>query len=159
MKPDSKESNALHLWVVLARAAGAIARHASEDVARHELTLAEFGVLEALFHKGPMLQGELQRKILVSSGGMTYLVDRLIKRGLVKRVRCTEDARARWASLTKAGEDFVRRIFPAHRRAISEAVSGLNAVERRQAAALLRKLGLAAQAKLGNERTGKQDGK
>ncbi|HEY0777923.1 MAG TPA: MarR family transcriptional regulator, partial [Gemmatirosa sp.] len=78
------ERDALKLWVVLARAHAAIAARAAADIARHGLTLAEFGVLEALHHKGRMLLGEVQRSLLVSSGGVTYLVDRLERRGWVR---------------------------------------------------------------------------
>ena len=106
------ERDALKLWVVLSRAYTAITARAAADVARHDLTLAEFGVLEALFHKGRMLLGEVQRSLLVSSGGVTYLVDRLEARGLVRREACPEDRRARYAALTDAGVEFVHRHFP-----------------------------------------------
>jgi MarR family transcriptional regulator, 2-MHQ and catechol-resistance regulon repressor len=66
----------LELWVVLARAYEAVRRHAVADIARHELTPGEFGVLEALYHGEPLLLGELQQKVLVSSGGVTFLVER-----------------------------------------------------------------------------------
>ena len=115
---DDGTDLALKLWVVLARSFRAIEAHAEADVARHELTLAEFGVLEALFHKGPLLLGDLQRRILVSSGGVTWLVNRLVKRGLVERRPCEGDKRARYAALTPRGEAFVKRIFPEHAEAI-----------------------------------------
>jgi MarR family 2-MHQ and catechol resistance regulon transcriptional repressor len=66
----------LELWVVLARAYEAVRRHSVADIARHELTPGEFGVLEALYHGEPLLLGELQQKVLVSSGGVTFLVER-----------------------------------------------------------------------------------
>ena len=138
------KSSALKLWVVLTRAQAAVARLAEADIARHDLTIAEFGVLEALYHVGPLLLGDLQRKILVSSGGVTYLVDRLEKRGLVERVDCPEDRRARYAKLTPAGRRLIDRIFPQHERAIGEAVSGLTRAEQTQATALLKALGTAA---------------
>lgn len=131
----------LKLWVVLSRAQAAIEAHARADVERHGLTLAEFGILEALLHKGPMLLGEVQKKILVSSGGITYLVDRLEKKGLVERQQCPTDRRARYAALTPEGESLIRRIFPEHARALEEALSGLEDDEKREATALLRKLG------------------
>jgi MarR family transcriptional regulator, 2-MHQ and catechol-resistance regulon repressor len=140
------EDAALKLWVVLSRAHAAVARHAEADIARSGLTFAEFGVLEALYHKGPLLLGELQRKVLVSSGGVTYLVDRLEGRGLVERQECPEDRRARYAALTPAGEALVDRIFPEHARSIARAVSGLTKAEQAQATALLRSLGTAAEA-------------
>ena len=141
---DAGEAAALRLWVILSRAHEAIGRHAEADVARHGLTIAEFGILEALYHLGPMLLGELQRKILVSSGGVTYLVDRLEKRGLVRRDPCPEDRRARYATLTTEGKRLVARIFPDHARAIERAVSGLTRSDRERATVLLKQLGRAA---------------
>lgn len=131
----------LKLWVVLSRAQAAIEAHARADVERHDLTLAEFGILEALHHKGPMLLGEVQKKILVSSGGITYLVDRLEKKGLVERQECPTDRRARYAALTPAGEELIRRTFPEHARALADALAGLDDDEKREAITLLRKLG------------------
>lgn len=139
-------ATALKLWVVLARAHAAVARQVEADVARHGLTLAEFGVLEVLLHKGPLLVGEIQRKLLVSSGGMTWLVDRLIAKGLVERYACAEDRRARYARLTPAGRLLIARIFPDHEAAIARAVDGLSPAEQVRAAALLRTLGHAAEA-------------
>jgi len=143
---DAGEASALRLWVILSRAHAAIARHAEADVARHGLTIAEFAIIEALYHLGPMLLGELQRKILVSSGGVTYLVDRLENRGLVRREACPEDRRARYAALTPEGRRLMARIFPDHARAIERAMSGLTRTDRERAIALLKALGRAAEA-------------
>ena len=143
---DPGEASALRLWVILSRAHEAVARHAESDVARHGLTIAEFGILEALYHVGPMLLGELQRKILVSSGGVTYLVDRLEERGLVERQPCPSDRRARYAALTPEGKRLVARIFPDHAKAIDHAMAGLTRADRERAAALLKSLGRAADA-------------
>ena len=145
---DRKQESALKLWVVLARASATVAKHMEEDVAQHDLTGTEFGILEALYHKGPMLLGEIQRKILVTSGGITYLVDRLVAKGLVKREQCEEDRRARYAVLTPAGQSLIKRIFPGHAARIEQAMSGLTASEQKEATQLLRKLGLAAAARL-----------
>jgi MarR family 2-MHQ and catechol resistance regulon transcriptional repressor len=137
---DEETALALRTWIALARAHNAVSARAAADVARHDLTGAEFGVLEALYHKGPMLLSEVQRRILVSSGGITYLVDRLEKRGLVERRDCPGDRRARLAALTTEGEALVRRIFPEHAAVIRDALSGLGAEEKRQATRLLHAL-------------------
>ncbi|NIR58178.1 MAG: MarR family transcriptional regulator [Gammaproteobacteria bacterium] len=135
---------ALKTWVVLARAFNAVHAHARADVARHGLTIAEFAVLEALFHKGPLLLGEVQRKILVSSGGITYLIDRLAARGLVERRPSSHDRRAVYAALTEQGEALVRSIFPQHARAVQRALAGIDDREKAEVIRLLRKLGMAA---------------
>jgi MarR family transcriptional regulator, 2-MHQ and catechol-resistance regulon repressor len=139
---------ALKLYIVLSRAHLAVERHSQLDIARHDLSQGEFAIMEALFHKGPLLLGEVQRKILVSSGGVTYLVDRLEEDGLVERQECETDRRARYAALTRKGEKFMKKIFPDHASALERAVSGLTPAEKRQAIGLLRKLGTSAADKL-----------
>jgi MarR family 2-MHQ and catechol resistance regulon transcriptional repressor len=141
---DEAGAVALRLWVIMSRAHAAIAAHASADVARHGLTLAEFGILEALYHRGPMLLGEVQRRILVSSGGITFLVDRLTAKGLVERRTCEEDRRARYAALTPLGTELVARIFPEHAALLTHVMEGLTVEEQSTAADLMRDLGLHA---------------
>lgn len=143
---DVPTATALKLWVVLSRAAAAVEAHAVADMTRHGLTPAEFGVLEALHHKGPLLLGDVQRRTLVSSGGTTFLVDRLEKRGLVERRMCETDRRARYAALTPAGTALMAEIFPVHAEVIRRAMSGLGLADQREATDLLRVLGREASA-------------
>lgn len=143
---SAAQERALKLFVVLSRAYGAVAAHTERDIGRHGLSSTEFGVLEALYHKGPLLQGEVQRKILLSSGGITYTVDRLVEKGLVERRDCANDRRARYAALTPKGEELMQRIFPEHAAAVEQAMAGLSAKEQESLITQLRTLGLAAAA-------------
>ncbi len=138
------EELALKLWVVLSRAREAVEGHVRAHVAECGVTPGEFGVMEALYHKGPLLLGEVQRKILVSSGGVTYLVDRLEEKGLVERQDCPNDRRARYAALTDEGRKWMANVFPEHARRLTRALAGLSAEEKDSAVGLLRKLGLHA---------------
>ena len=138
---NSTNAPALKLWIVLSRAFAAVEARVKADVARHGLTPAEFGVLEALQHKGPMLLNEVKQKILVSSGGITYLIDRLAAKGLVERRDCPADRRASYAALTAEGEALMQRIFPEHAAMLESVLSGLTEEEQAQATALLRTLG------------------
>lgn len=135
------ESPALRLWVVLSRAFSAVESHARADFARHGLTPAEFGALEALHHKGPLLLGELQKKILVSSGGVTFVIDRLAQRGLVVRRRSASDRRASFVELTCDGTALMEKIFPAHEQVIERALSGIPDAEKEVLAGMLKQLG------------------
>ncbi len=135
---------ALKLWVVLSRAHASIYAHANAHAAEHGLSLTEFAILEALYHRGKMVLGDIQRRILVSSGGITFLVDRLADKGFVVRQECLEDRRAKYVALTREGTRLIREIFPSHARALSRAVSGLSPEEQQEAVRLLRTLGLAA---------------
>jgi MarR family 2-MHQ and catechol resistance regulon transcriptional repressor len=151
---SEREQGALQLWVKLSRAHNAIAAHAAADIARHGMTLAEFGILEALYHRGPLLLGEVQRRILVSSGGITFLVDRLTAKGLVERRQCPGDKRARYAELTAKGERFVAEAFPAHARALAHAVEALDDEELASVSSLLRQVGMGAAAQSIGEASG-----
>lgn len=142
---DVPTATALKAFVVLSRAASAVQAHSLADIERHGLTGAEFGVLEALYHRGPLLLGDVQRRTLVSSGGTTFLVDRLEKRGLVERRMCESDRRARYAALTAAGHELMGEIFPSHAEAIRRAMSGLGQADQRQLTELLHVLGKEAE--------------
>ena len=136
----------LKLYIVLSRASEAIHAHSKADIESHGLSFTEFAILEALYHKGPMLLNEVQKKILVSSGGITFLIDKLEKRSLVQRRPCESDRRARWAELTEEGRELMARIFPGHAEVIRRALSGLTPEEQQQLTALLKTLGTAAAA-------------
>lgn len=148
------QERALKLFVVLNRAATAVMGAVQADIARHGLSRGEFAALEALYHKGPLLVGELQRAVLKSSGGMTYVVDRLTEKGLVRRRACESDRRALYAELTEEGTALMDRIFPEHAAAIERAMAGLAAADQDRAIELLRRLGLAAAARTDRSREG-----
>jgi MarR family 2-MHQ and catechol resistance regulon transcriptional repressor len=137
---------ALKLYVVLTKAAASLHAHARSDIARHDLLESEFAILEALYHKGPLLLGEVQKRVLVSSGGTTFLIDKLADRGLVERAPCASDRRARYAKLTPAGTTLMKKIFPTHAEVIRRAMSGLGLADQRKLTALLKTLGTEAEA-------------
>lgn len=141
---DPTQLAALRLWIIMSRAHTAVSNHAAADIARHGLTLAEFAILEALYHRGPMLLGEVQKRILVSSGGITFLVDRLAAKGLVERRTCETDRRARYAALTDKGTAMVAEIFPAHADTLTRAMSGISTEDQKAITTLIRTMGLAA---------------
>jgi MarR family 2-MHQ and catechol resistance regulon transcriptional repressor len=120
--PDSR---ALKLWVVLSRAFNAVERHARADFNRIGLSPSEFGALEVLYHKGPLPLGALQKKILVSSGGMTFVVDRLAAKGLVERRSSATDRRSSEVTLTEAGAVWMSEVFPRHQQVLEHALSAL----------------------------------
>lgn len=144
----AKRDPALHLWVVLARAFDAVSRHARANIARFEIGTTEFGVLEVLYHKGEQPVCQVQRRILVESSTTTYVVDKLVERGLVRRRASDTDRREVLLALTPAGRRIAKQIFPAHAAAIRHAVGALSPQEQIQAARLVRTLGLGAAERL-----------
>lgn len=139
----------LKLWVVLARAFDAVERHSRASITHFGLGTTEFGVLEVLYHKGELPVCDVQRRILVESSSTTYVVDKLVKRGLVRRRHSGKDRRVVLLRLTPSGRRLIGRIFPTHARAIHDAVAALRPREQAQAVRLLRALGLGAAERLG----------
>jgi MarR family transcriptional regulator, 2-MHQ and catechol-resistance regulon repressor len=137
---DAGSARAYDLWVDLARAHAALSAYVSAVAARHGLSLTELHLLETLLAEGPIPLGELQRHVLVSSGGVTFLVDRLVVKGLVKRRLSTVDRRSCMAALTPKGAKLVARVQPLHAAAIRRASSVLTRSQRRVLDALLRTL-------------------
>lgn len=137
----AQEVLALDTYIKLSRACSAFEVRMLSHGALGDLTLSQFGVLEALFHLGPMCQGTLSQKLLKSSGNMTMVVDNLEKHGLVRRVRSTEDRRMISIELTLAGRDLISTIFPQHVEAIVKEMSALTPEEQNTLGYLLRKLG------------------
>ncbi len=140
------ETEALGTYVKLVRATETITAVTHRHLARVKLTVSQFGVLETLYHLGPMCQAEVARKNLKSTANITTVVDNLEKRGLVERIRSFEDRRYITLHLTDAGLSLIEAIFPAHVERMVKGFSVLTAEEQRQLGDLCKKLGMSQQA-------------
>lgn len=140
-----KQEDALHLHIALSRASQWINAHTDRDIRRHGLTRTEFGVLDLLYHKGPQPIQQIGERVLMSSGNITYVVDKLEKKQFVRRRACEEDRRQTFAEITDQGSKFIEEVFPEHAEVIAQATAGLNEEEKQLAAQLLKKLGKHAQ--------------
>jgi MarR family 2-MHQ and catechol resistance regulon transcriptional repressor len=134
---------ALNAYIKLRRAVGAIDARLVRAMAEHDLTDTQFGVLEVLFHLGPLCQRDIAAKQFTSGANITMVVNNLEKNGLVSRVRSDEDRRRSVVELTTEGRALIRRIFPAHAQAIVRAFSALSRTEQEELARLCKVLGLA----------------
>ncbi|MFN2537832.1 MAG: MarR family winged helix-turn-helix transcriptional regulator [Mycobacteriales bacterium] len=135
----------LGAWRAFLRAHSHINRKLeAELVAEHDLPLASYDVLIQLAEsEGRRLRmTELADRVLLSRSGLTRLVDRLERDGLVERVACASDARGMHAVLTEAGMERLRCAAPTHLRGIAEHVtSRLTPEELDQLKSLMLKLG------------------
>jgi MarR family transcriptional regulator, 2-MHQ and catechol-resistance regulon repressor len=136
-----EEILALDTFIKLSRAMTSFETRMLAHGALGKLTLSQFGVLEALYHLGPLCQGQLSQKLLKSTGNMTMVVDNLEKMGLVRRVRSAEDRRMITIELTQTGTKMIENVLPAHVAAIVAEMSVLTAKEQALLSELSRKLG------------------
>ena len=137
---DTKLS--LILFIVLSRAEMAINEQTNRFFQQNGINPTDFAVLELLYHKGRQPLQKIGSKILLASGSITYVVDKLEKRGLLKRVNCAADRRITYAEITEEGSAFMAEVFPKHEARLHELLSVLSNEEKLQAIELLKKLGL-----------------
>ncbi|MBV6683036.1 MarR family transcriptional regulator [Bacillus sp. JRC01] len=137
---ESKQS--LKLFIVLSRAFKAINEEINKHIQENGLNPTEFAVLELLYHKGDQPLQQIGGKILLASGSITYVVDKLEKKGLLNRVACPNDRRVTYAQISEDGRVMIDRIFPDHENRIHELMSTLTPDEKEEAIELLKKLGL-----------------
>jgi DNA-binding MarR family transcriptional regulator len=114
----------LAAWRGMLRAHAELTKELDAQLAReHRLPLSSYEVLLYLADApdGRMRMAELAESVLLSRSGLTRLVDRLEREGLLKRERCESDARGYFAEITPKG----RRLFDAARRTHLDGVRAL----------------------------------
>ena len=137
-----KADLALTMWVKLARASTTFGRLAGKDIEQHGLTQPQFGVLEMLGHLGPLTTGDIVKRMLVTGGCVTVILDNLEKEGLVERIRSSKDRRVVTVKVTSKGESTFTSIFRKHADRVAVLASVLSEEEQIHLSALLKKLGL-----------------
>lgn len=137
-------SQSLKLFIVLSRAYKAINEHVNKGIQANGLNPTEFAVLELLYHKGEQPMQQIGGKILLASGSITYVVDKLEQKGLLERIACPNDRRVTYAAITDKGKQFIEEVFPGHAENIHQLMSSLTEEEKAEAIHLLKKLGIPA---------------
>ena len=136
-----KRDSSLKLFVVMAKAYLAVMEEAELDIKGKGLNFTEFAVLELLYHNGAQSLQRIGNKILLTSGSITYVINKLEKRGFVKREQSLEDRRITYAVITGSGRELMDSLFPEHWEKIRNIMSALTEEERETAILLLKKLG------------------
>lgn len=139
------DTSGVHLWLILWKAYESLRAHADRHIRQTGLGFSDFAVLETLLHKGPQPVNAIGQRVYLTSGSITAAVDRLEARGFLKRCDEPSDRRTRIVHLTPAGRKLIECAFDEHVAAMEHAASGLDATERKQLAALLKKLGCRAE--------------
>ncbi|WP_442858754.1 MarR family winged helix-turn-helix transcriptional regulator [Bacillus sp. KH172YL63] len=142
MSTSQESKQSLKLFIVLSRAFKALNEEINKNIQENGLNPTEFAVLELLYHKGDQPLQQIGGKILLASGSITYVVDKLEKKGYLKRNACPKDRRVTYAQITENGRELIDDIFPNHEKRIHELMSALSAEEKEETIHMLKKLGL-----------------
>ncbi len=135
-----------HAWLVMMKAMRALTRYAAAGIDETRLGLSDFGVLEALLHKGPLPVNMIGPIVDLTPGSISIAVDRLFAKGLVTRVESTEDRRIRIIALTPLGKDLIVPAFKRHSGQMKKVFSELTPEELRGLEVALKKVGKRASA-------------
>ena len=139
---DVRDDLSLKLFVVLSKTHIVIAEKVKNNIESHGLNLSEFAVLELLFHKGEQAIQQIGKRILLSSGSMAYVVDKLEKKKLLVRNRCPKDRRIIFVQIADEGRELIECVFPKHQEEIGLMFDVLADKEKETLIHLLKKLGL-----------------
>ncbi|QJR44441.1 MarR family transcriptional regulator [Mycoplasma miroungirhinis] len=86
-----------------------------QTLLNYDINQSEFAVLEYLFHKGRKNIDEIRKHILLTSGSVTYVIDKLEQKNYVIRTICSTDKRIFWVDITQKGKNLISEIFPLHK--------------------------------------------
>jgi DNA-binding MarR family transcriptional regulator len=113
----------LGAWRGMLRVHAALVRELDAELdAAHDLPLSSYDVLIYL-RSAPdkrLRMAELADSVLLSRSGVTRLVDRLVREGLIVRDTCESDGRGSFAVLTTKGEELLARARPTHLAGVRE---------------------------------------
>jgi len=135
------EESSRRTFIKLNRACTSVNRFVHVQLTENQLTVTQFGVLDALYHRGPLTISQVANKILCSQNSLSSVIDTMEKSRLVTRVRSEADRRVVTVHLTDSGRQRFEEIWPDHQRRIAMAFSALSASEQSELERLLRKLG------------------
>jgi MarR family 2-MHQ and catechol resistance regulon transcriptional repressor len=130
-----------HVWLVMMKAMRALTRYAAAGIEETGLGLTDFGVLEALLHKGPLPVNTIGPIVDLTPGSISIAVDRLFAKGLVSRVESGEDRRVRIVALTPRGKDLIAPAFRKHAGQMRKVFSELSPEDLRSLEVALKKIG------------------
>jgi MarR family transcriptional regulator, 2-MHQ and catechol-resistance regulon repressor len=129
-----------HPFLLLMQTARSFQEQIRDDTAQNNLSITEFSVLEVLFHKGKQTIQQIAKSILIASSSMTYVIDKLEQKGLIKRNACPNDRRVVHVTLTENGLELMNILMPEHEELVDNAFNSLHPNEVEDLVFLLKKV-------------------
>jgi len=131
--------------VTLFRATDSFSKAIQKDVKGYGLNVTEFGILEALYHKGEMNIKSLLEKVLITNSTMSYVIDQLEKKGYVTKMKSEVDKRSYVIQLTKEGMTLMKNVFLQHKQNMRKILDVLLPEEEAVLREALKKIGKRAE--------------
>jgi len=130
------------LVIVFARAYRSLAEFLEGGLALQGISLRDFAILEMLLHKGPLPAAGIASKMQLPGAAMRPAVDRLNRRGLIKRQEDRNGAGSEMFELTEEGHGHISKIYGAHEEDIETVMGILSRGERIALWQVLKRIGV-----------------
>ena len=111
------------VYISMSRVINTLRRENNKLILKHDLTLGQFAVMEALYSKGRLSTGEVMEKILTTSGNIPVIVKNLEKDGFITRKQDESDKRRFILDLTDKGKNLMDEIVPENLKFMDELIS------------------------------------
>ena len=121
-----KHKELLNTVITLTQVNGYFTKVLNENISKFGLNLTDFSVLDLLFQKGEQTTQKIGEKILVTSGSITYILNKLEKMGLICRNKSETDKRITHIRLTAEGRKAIFEILPLQIEKINEIFSNFS---------------------------------
>jgi DNA-binding MarR family transcriptional regulator len=139
-KYNENDTINLKLVIGLYRSCANLNKQTQKILNENKLTIAQFGVLEALYHLGDLKINDIIEKTLSTSGNITVVIKNLERDQMIERYRAPNDSRVCMIRLTNIGENLINNIFPKHLLQLDNTLNNLDFDEKKELFKLLKKL-------------------
>ncbi|WP_337020184.1 MarR family transcriptional regulator [Oceanobacillus massiliensis] len=136
-----RDNFSLKAFVVLMKASRTLEEITKKDISSHGMRTSDFTILEALYHKGRQTIRQISEAVLINTGSITYVIDKLENKGLLERSNCSEDRRAVYIQITDKGTKLMDEIFPKHQKVIEEVFEDVSEEDKQILIDVLKKVG------------------
>lgn len=134
--------NDLKTITILFRAKNHLDELIKAQTERFGLNPTEFAALEVLYHKGPLTPNVIRSKVLIANSSMSYVIQRLVEKGLIERLVSESDKRSVVLHLSPAGHALMDRVYPDHVASLRAVLVRLSPTEEETLQTLLKTIGL-----------------
>lgn len=135
-------------FTVFIKSSQSVQKLIKQDFLKEEINLNEYSVLELLHHKGDQPIQSIGKKILMGDGSITYVIDKLEKKGFIYRQPCPEDRRKVFACISDSGKQYMSTRVVEQEALINTIFDEWDDNEVEDAINLLKRIGLHAESLL-----------
>ncbi|HAM81902.1 MarR family winged helix-turn-helix transcriptional regulator [Ornithinibacillus bavariensis] len=135
------ENLSLKAFIVLMKASKSVQELIKKDISNYGMRTSDFEILEVLYHKGKLTVREVSEAVLINTGSITYVIDKLEKKGLIERNNCKDDRRVVYIQITAEGRKLMDDIFPQHQKVIEALFDGVAEEDKKTMIEVLKTVG------------------